>query len=552
MKYEEIQQGKVVTAYGGPGSLIESYKYGCLKISHFDEWEVCSSGQVTNQDIIPHITDDAKALSVVRALGYPNVQYFFNPPTNAHISNQPWRDLEHPNNVLKAEQFPKWYFCPQCHKLGHVDWWSEKWGENTHDLRPWNELDAPHCKFCADNATRRKYFKLEQMRYVAASDSCGDIIDIPWDVLLGTRINADVVRFRGDRMTDANGQYVILQDLMYTTSSYSDNLQNMRICSGNIRRPLGDLTKIKFVRESDGVEFRMVVRSASNVYNPKVYNSLYVPYGLPDNLRTTIDCIRNFDDQTFNSSINNLCVAHPGKAPFIRAYAERRDIDMSESDKLELNYIIANDRINDDNLICTRENGISKLGIKHLYNIQKLRETSILYGYTRLDGENVSPYPIANNPNAVTYMPCIKRYGEGILVELDEDRLGDVEDKMTILHTFAHAVIKEMEFECGYDSASFKEKIYIDIDSNRYGFIVYCIAGSEGSMGGVTSLFNDGRVYNLIHNAIARLQMCPHDPICSLEKGHCYACLDLSEVTCRENNDFLNRNILSEFIKSIR
>jgi hypothetical protein len=369
------------------------------------------------------------------------------------------------------------------------------------------------------------------------------------------------VRFSGDRLTDENGRYVNIDNLMYVTSSYSDNLQNMRISSGSTARTLGDLTKIKFVRESDGAEFRMIVRSASNVYNPKVYNSLYVPYGedlLPEILRSTIDNLRNLN-VLGEDIINRLCNENPEYRQLIRAYVEggetqRIDIDMDQSDKLELNYIVAQDTIKDDNLICKREEGIREFGIKHLYNIQKLRETSILYGYTRLDGDNVNPvpYPIADRPAEVEYMPCVKRYGEGILVELDETRLSGVEDKMTIMHTFAHAVIKEMEFECGYDSASFKEKIYIDVESNKYGFIVYCIAGSEGSMGGVTSLFNSGKVYDLIGNAITRLQMCPHDPICSLDKGHCYACLDLSEVTCRENNDFLNRNELTKFIQSIQ
>lgn len=555
MRYEEIQQGKVVTAYGGPGSLIESYKFGCLKIKHYDDWTLCRN--INNENIIPHITDDAKALSVVKTLGYPRVEHFFIPPTNKHQGDQRWRGgLEHPNLVLNAQQFPKWYFCPQCHKLGHIDWWEKEWDkaenrQNAGNLKAWNDLNTPHCVFCARKATRRKYFKLEQMRYVAASENCSDIIDIPWDVLLGTRINADVVNFSSDRMTDANGVFINLPDFKYITSSHSDNLQDMQIRSDNVRRQLGDLTKIRFIREADGMEFRMVVRSASNVYIPKVYNSLFVPYGLSAKLQQYIDMSREIDSpQEFNDKIDKLCVKYPGEAPFIRAYADGGDIDMFDSDKLELNYIIANERINDDNLICIRENGIAELGIKHLYNIQKLRETSILYGYTRLDSTNV--YPIANNPNTIEYMPCIKRFGEGILVELDETKLGNDVDKMTIMHTFAHAVIKEMEFECGYDSASFKEKIYIDADSNKYGFIVYCTAGSDGSMGGVTSLFNNGKVYDLIRNAVARLQMCPHDPICSMDKGHCYACLDLSEVTCRENNDFLNRNTLSEFIQSIR
>lgn len=38
-----------------------------------------------------------------------------------------------------------------------------------------------------------------------------------------------------------------------------------------------------------------------------------------------------------------------------------------------------------------------------------------------------------------------------------------------------------------------KRKIYIDYDNSRGGFLIYTIAGSEGSYGGLISLTQNGK-----------------------------------------------------------
>lgn len=550
-KYESNQAGKIVTAYGGSGSLVESYKHGCFVVKPFDQWPFYRARADRNGNLMADfqnsiVEDDPKALAVIRELGYTNVVHFFNPPLN-EISRG---NVVNPNNVLGAEVFPKWFFCPQCHRLRHIDHWRNLWDEGYQalGLKQWNDCDAPFCIDCAQKSkARKKYFRLEQMRFVAASENSGRLIDIPWDVLSQTTVGVEEVAVPvGGREVDANGQF-INRELHYTTTSYSDNLEHMRIKTGSVSRSLGDLTRIAF--RSGGNSFRMVIRTASNVYQPMVFNSLYVPLTLKEDLRKTIDSVRGLLSQdAYDQLIDALCVKNPGQAILIRRYAENHvNMSIEESEKIEFRYITSNERVDERSLKCERVAGVAELGIKHLYNIRKLREISVLYGYKRMDGDRI--WNVAEHPGSVNYMPCVERFGEGILVELDEERLKLHEDKKTIVHTFAHTLIKEMEFECGYDASSFKEKIYLDEENNKYGFIVYCVAGADGSMGGLTSLFNDlnKKIHGLIRNAIDRIKMCPHDPICSVEKGHCFACLDLSEVTCRENNTFLNRQALVDF-----
>ena len=56
--------------------------------------------------------------------------------------------------------------------------------------------------------------------------------------------------------------------------------------------------------------------------------------------------------------------------------------------------------------------------------------------------------------------------------------------KFLLIHSFSHLIIKELEFLCGYPSSSVSERIYCDTDIMN-GLLIYTIAGSEGSFGGL-------------------------------------------------------------------
>ena len=61
--------------------------------------------------------------------------------------------------------------------------------------------------------------------------------------------------------------------------------------------------------------------------------------------------------------------------------------------------------------------------------------------------------------------------------------------KFILVHTFSHILIKELEFLCGYAATSINERLFID-DENMQGVLIYTVAGSEGSYGGLTSQAN--------------------------------------------------------------
>ena len=70
---------------------------------------------------------------------------------------------------------------------------------------------------------------------------------------------------------------------------------------------------------------------------------------------------------------------------------------------------------------------------------------------------------------------------------------------MYLVHTFSHLIMRELEFRCGYPTASLSERIFVSNDENykMYGCLIYTAEGAEGSMGGlIIGLFIYGRTNN--------------------------------------------------------
>ena len=122
------------------------------------------------------------------------------------------------------------------------------------------------------------------------------------------------------------------------------------------------------------------------------------------------------------------------------------------------------------------------------------------------------------------------------------------EDKFYLLHTFAHILIKELEFSCGYPSASLAERIYFS--DRMCGVLIYTTDGSEGSMGGLVWQGKPDLIKRTIQNALERAEICSSDPICwenneeSMNLAACFSCCMISETSCEYRNSGLDRKAL--------
>jgi len=189
---------------------------------------------------------------------------------------------------------------------------------------------------------------------------------------------------------------------------------------------------------------------------------------------------------------------------------------------------------------------------------------------------------------AIDWLPAIKVYGEGIFIELDTteidrwmradgvmDRIAplvarynaarvarqqpfrNVLAKFVLMHTLAHVIINQLSFDCGYGSASLRERLYCDFtDQSRpmQGVLIYTASGdSEGTMGGLVRQAKAGRLETTVRRALDRAAWCSSDPVCVESHGQgsdsanlaaCHSCCLVPETSCEEGNRLLDRALL--------
>jgi hypothetical protein len=125
-----------------------------------------------------------------------------------------------------------------------------------------------------------------------------------------------------------------------------------------------------------------------------------------------------------------------------------------------------------------------------------------------------------------------------------------------LIHSFSHLLIRQLSFECGYDSSSLRERLYVSdaAEHPMCGLLIYTASGdSEGTLGGLVRQGEPGRLDATIRAALANAAICSSDPLCiesegqgthSLNRAACHACALLPETSCEEGNLLLDRAVV--------
>jgi hypothetical protein len=129
--------------------------------------------------------------------------------------------------------------------------------------------------------------------------------------------------------------------------------------------------------------------------------------------------------------------------------------------------------------------------------------------------------------------------------------------RYVLLHSFSHAVIRQLSIECGYTTASVGERIYHQDGADgepMAGVLIYTSAAdSEGTLGGLCALGETKKLGRHLDQALERVGLCASDPLCaehlpnvdtSLHGAACHACSFLPETSCERGNKYLDRSVL--------
>tara|TARA_B100000676_G_scaffold157266_1_gene154976 strand:+ start:3501 stop:10052 length:6552 start_codon:yes stop_codon:yes gene_type:complete len=122
-------------------------------------------------------------------------------------------------------------------------------------------------------------------------------------------------------------------------------------------------------------------------------------------------------------------------------------------------------------------------------------------------------------------------------------------------HSFAHQIISELAIDSGFTTTALNERVYClknEDGSYSAGVLIYVSTpGSDGTLGGLTSLAADNIISKIITNAENHMKSCSNDPVCSertfndtrIRGAACHCCLMSPETSCAYQNKFLDRNL---------
>lgn len=517
-------------------------------------------------------------------------------------------------------RFPQWHSCSRCGRLERL-----------------RLIDRDLNRRCQDCRAEDRVGYLLQTRFVAMCEE-GHIQDFPWREWAHRSVNPRCERplryfsTGGASMTalrvrcDCSAERT-LAGITDGTNTLSQQVSRDEIflCQGH--RPwLGEV--------EDGIcnsHLRGAMRGASNVWFGRVHSSIYLPQGSGSAPSDLVELLRTPRVSTFISLLSDSPIQTllPKLRQMYRAemslYSDEQlatalslihgtstvgeseaggtlDDDAEAFRRAEYNALRENSKddpllidsypiSNYDEEIATY---FSRIGL-----VNKLRETRVFAGFSRILADREIPLEQRKQMlwrkapgHEESWLPASIVFGEGIFLQLNEDRLGaweqrnkerlskklgilidnfeavrqvrglrpkSITPRFVLLHTLAHLLINRLTFECGYSSASLRERLYVSASASNpmAGILIYTAAGdSEGTMGGLVRMGKPGYFEPVFRRAIESAEWCSSDPVCrelgsksgqgpdSCNLAACHSCALLPETSCEEFNRFLDRSLV--------
>lgn len=235
--------------------------------------------------------------------------------------------------------------------------------------------------------------------------------------------------------------------------------------------------------------------------------------------------------------------------------------------------------------------------VERVVLVHRLREVMAQVGFTRfeavspdIDGELEMGVRRASLAREITWLPAIENRGEGVFIQFSKEAVQqwtarkDVMDHglrllagydawksehsgakrhfvetggllpYVLFHSFAHLLVTAVSLECGYPASSIRERIF-SIPDVGYGVLLFTgTSDAEGTLGGLVQVGR--RIHEHIRNALEIGELCSNDPVCAqhepanqherrfLHGAACHGCLLISETSCEQHNDFLDRTLV--------
>lgn len=585
-----------------PSQLLQTYGVGALVdlphistlIMGLDSWNIGQASEIIEERLLA---------AVQTALGR-QVKHLYAPP--ADDSDSPFSTVGVP-----VVSFPRWMVCPACRLLAPID--SGLFKLRTQNYRP--------DRTCYIHHNCPKPFRLPALpsRFLIACEH-GHLDDFPWEhfVHRGKPCKSSLQMIEqgvsGEPSAVVIRCTVCGEQRSMAEAFSSEEEQNYRPrCTG--RSP-----HLRKYEESCPAEHaRTTLLSASNTWFPLTYTLLSLPEATDplgqqvENYWETWREAESVEDVAVFRRLAKLKQAFGGysddeiwqKIESKRSGGARvvRPGDLKLPEWTVLSNPQLAPRTDDFHITPASIPPEYDDYIEQVVLVERLREVQALTGFTRI--ESLSDYaeeeklpedhimPLANR--GPYWVPAAEVRGEGIFIQfreraiqdwlqrhavqehdtrffdahrrwrkarhLDDPEANYPELRYILLHTFAHALMRQLSLECGYAAASIRERIYAQNPTREggpmAGILLYTAASdSEGTLGGLVSLGQELGYH--IAGALEAMEYCASDPLCAehvslqdntLHGASCHACLFAPETSCERGNRYLDRSVLIDTVE---
>jgi hypothetical protein len=497
---------------------------------------------------------------------------------------------------LVGVRFPEWLQCPKCKLLQRHGKWAFQPGEA-----------GLYCGQCTVDQGSHGKVHVIPVRFIAACER-GHLEDFPWNWWVGHKTNEC-----GGRLYLKNAGGAGLAGLILSCEECKAE-QSMQGCFDKAALPTKGCRGNRPWLPSDdaqcGETMRALQRGASCLYFPVVASALDIPpfadriqqqlgvYWQKIAGKETADARRNLIrdleiDKDIGLPLDRLCAEVEGRIAGLgqggletirneefKQFVEDPPVRLGEQAEFEIRPQIVPPELNGY--------------IRSLVQATRLREVRALRAFTRIRPPDPSQRdanqtwaPISSTRK--TWLPAIEVRGEGVFIELSPDALDEWEERepevlkhaatindayaadwaqrndkapaprvisarFLLVHSLAHALVRQLGVDCGYSTASLRERLYVNDAEKMAALLIYTATpDSDGTLGGLASQAVPDRFVRTVESAVRAAAWCSSDPLCvsgvhafteATSGASCHACMLVPETSCEEFNRLLDRRML--------
>ena len=522
----------------------------------------------------------------------------------------PGTRLVRARSAVPAVRFPRWHECPRCHRIGTQDAPFELAADGSRLSCRAHGAPVHTTPVRFIRACRSGHIDDFPWGWWAHRDRSGGVCDSPSLYLGSYGRSASLSDLYVRCSTCSRPDHQVRKSL---GDAFRGEMLAGFSCSGS--RPW-------LVDKEEGCNqpVRIMQRGASNVHFGVVCSALSIPPAseaislIVQEMRSVLDAV---PEHTLPSVLEGLAQQYGTTAEqLLSAYRHLKTIETDgttlteQQVRLEEYTALSEDREDPvvSGVVPEFLNRVTSPppSLAHWFDLvgaaSRLREVRALAGFSRIE-----PYPVAAervnraiqeglvsplSRSPRNWLPAAEIRGEGIFFRLRTktvdawidanpklvrrmadfesrshhlaDRRGYTRDytitpRLLLVHSFSHALIRQISVECGYSASALRERLYVnEADGARpasNGVLIYTGSpDSEGSLGGLVRLTEPELLEPIVRRTLSSVSWCGSDPVCietdpkqsgeRVSGAACHCCLLLPETACEKFNRELDRAVL--------